>query len=195
MESTWAHGSRRSKPTTTYGQEVSGTFLEANKLQAWWQSVDPLGGGSIDEWSLCQNLGAQCGPIFEARYASYLNTSTIDKLASIGINTLRIPTTYAAWINMPGSALYHGNQQKYLKTITDYAITKYSMHVVIGLHSLPGGVNGLDIGEAFGHDEWFYNATNLDYSFKAVDAVLDFMKNSGHLNAFTIAPINEASDT
>ena len=68
------------------------------------------------------------------------------------------------------------------------------MHIIIGLHSLPGGVNNLDIGEALMHDGWFYNATNLDYSFQAIDGILAFMKNSGHLSSFTIAPINEASD-
>ncbi|KAH0351372.1 glycoside hydrolase, partial [Aureobasidium melanogenum] len=85
-------------------------------------------------------------------------------------------------------------QQKWLKAITDYAVLKYNMHIIIGLHSLPGGVNNLDIGEALFHDAWFYNATNLDYSFQAIDGVLNFVKNSGYQNAFTIAPINEASD-
>lgn len=158
----------------------------------WWSSVG--GDSAPDEWTLCLTLGSKCGPTLEARYASFLNTTTIDQLAAVGVNTLRIPTTYAAWVQVPGSAFYHGNQQRYLKTITDYAITKYSMHIIIGLHSLPGGVNNLDIGEALMHDAWFYNATNLDYSFQAVDSVLNFMKNSGHLSSFTIAPINEASD-
>lgn len=116
-------------------------------------------------------------------------------MASVGVNTLRIPTTYAAWINVPGSEFYNGKQQKFLKTITDYAIEKYGMHCIIGLHSLPGGVNSLDIGEAFGHGDWFFNTKNLDYSFKAIDRILSFIKTSGHVNAFTIAPINEASDT
>ncbi|KAG9924954.1 glycoside hydrolase family 5 protein, partial [Aureobasidium melanogenum] len=50
------------------------------------------------------------------------------------------------------------------------------------------------IGEAFGHDAWFQNSTNLDYSFKAIDSILNFIKTSGRQNAFTIAPINEPSD-
>jgi glucan 1,3-beta-glucosidase len=111
-----------------------------------------------------------------------------------GINTLRIPTTYAAWTKVPGSQLYSGNQQAYLRVLTNYAIDKYNMHVIVGLHSLPGGVNTLSIGEAFGHDAWFQNSTNLDYSFKAIDSILTFIKTSGRQNAFTIAPINEASD-
>jgi aryl-phospho-beta-D-glucosidase BglC (GH1 family) len=158
----------------------------------WWSSVG--GDAAPDEWTLCEVLGSQCGPILEARYASFLNTSTIDQLASVGVNTLRIPTTYAAWVSVPGSSFHHGNQQQFLRTITDYAISKYNMHIVVGLHSLPGGVNSLDIGEALGHNGWFYNATNLDYSFQAVDGVLNFIKSSGHMSSFTIAPINEASD-
>ncbi|KAJ4346650.1 uncharacterized protein N0V89_010581 [Didymosphaeria variabile] len=171
-----------------------GGWLEKEKTHdpIWWDQVG--GSAAPDEWNLCLTLGSNCGPIFEARYASFLNTTTIDKLASVGVNTLRIPTTYAAWVNVPGSALYHGRQQAYLKTIVQYAVEKYGMHIIIGLHSLPGGVNNLDIGEALGHDAWFYNATNLEYSFQAIDAVLSFMKASGHINAFTLAPINEASD-
>ncbi|KAG9661942.1 glycoside hydrolase, partial [Aureobasidium melanogenum] len=171
-----------------------GGWLEKEKTHdpIWWSSVG--GDSAPDEWTLCETLGSQCGPILEARYQSFLNTTTIDQLASVGVNLLRIPTTYAAWVKVPGSQLYHGNQQKWLKAITDYAVLKYNMHIIIGLHSLPGGVNNLDIGEALFHDAWFYNATNLDYSFQAVDGVLNFIKNSGYQNAFTIAPINEASD-
>lgn len=114
-------------------------------------------------------------------------------MAAVGVNTLRIPTTYAAWVKVPGSALYSGAQQVYLKTICEYAISRYNMHIVIGLHSLPGGVNSLDIGEAFGHNAWFFNATNLDYAFQANDAVLNFIKAS-EISSYTIAPISEASD-
>lgn len=158
----------------------------------WWSQVG--GDGAPDEWTLCQQLGSKCGPALEARYASFLNTTTIDQMAAVGVNTLRIPTTYAAWVKVPGSALYSGNQQKHLKIISDYAINKYGMHIIIGLHSLPGGINNLDIGEALMHDAWFYNTTNLDYSYQAVDGILNFIKTSGHMSSYTIAPINEASD-
>lgn len=160
----------------------------------WWASLGSTAAATPDEWNLCQALGKSCGYILEERYRSFLNTSTIDTLASIGINTLRITTTYAAWVDVPGSAFYHGNHQAHLRKITNYAIKKYKMHIIIGLHSLPGGINNLDIGEALFHDARFYNTTNLDYSLKAVDKVLKFIENSGHMNAFTIAPINEASD-
>ena len=131
-----------------------------------------------DEWTYCATEGkAVCGPVLERHYSTWYTTADIDKFAAYGINTLRIPTHYAVWLEVPGSQLYTGNQKQHLKTITDYAIRK-GMHVVIGLHSLPGGVNWLDIGEAFTHLDWWYNATNLDYSLQTIDKVLDFVQAS-----------------
>ncbi|KAF2111125.1 glycoside hydrolase superfamily [Lophiotrema nucula] len=158
-----------------------GGWLEKEKTHdpIWWSKVG--GDAAPDEWTLCQTLGSKCGSTFEARYASFLNTTTIDQLTAAGINTLHIPTTYATGVS-------------YLKTITQYAISKYDMHIIIGIHSLPGSVNNLDIGEALMHDAWFYNATNLAYSFQAIDGILNFIKSISHTNAFTVAPINEASD-
>ncbi|KAJ5662521.1 uncharacterized protein N7477_010137 [Penicillium maclennaniae] len=150
-----------------------GGWLEQEKVfdQYWWDQYAP---DADDEWTFCETLGDQCGPVLEQRYASYITTDDIDKVAAVGVNTLRIPTTYAAWIQFPGSALYHGNQKEYLKKIATYAIEKYNMRIVVGLHSLPGGVNSLDIGEKAGNDGWFQNYTNLAWSYKAVDQVLDF---------------------
>lgn len=51
-------------------------------------------------------------------------------MGKLGINTLRIPTTYAAWVDVPYSSLYHGQQQAHLSKICNYAIDKYNMHVV-----------------------------------------------------------------
>ncbi|CCG83821.1 protein of unknown function [Taphrina deformans PYCC 5710] len=171
-----------------------GNWLEIEQSldTAWWAAnVAPY----PDEWTWCKNVGfSVCGPILEKKYSSFFTTADIDTMASAGINTLRIPTTYQAWINKPDSWLYHGSQQVYLRKITDYAISKYNMHVIVGLHSLPGGINSLQIGEAFGHDGWFQNATNLAYSFQAVDAIAAFIATSGHVSSFTVAPLNEASD-
>ncbi|KAL1297573.1 hypothetical protein AAFC00_006139 [Neodothiora populina] len=158
--STWVISSATAATPTT-----SGAFLDWRSFKAYganlggWlekeQTHDPIWWAGVvnatevtDEWHLCQTHGEECGPTLEARYESYFNTSTIDQLASVGVNILRIPNTYAAWVEVLGSELYHGKQKSYLKTICDYAIKTYGIHVIIGLHSLPGGVNNLDIGEA-----------------------------------------------
>lgn len=196
---TWPSG-----PTTNNGQYVNWTTYDGNGVnigcwleleyscyEDWWAS---LGTTATDEWDLCEQLGDDCPTVMKAHYASFINTTSIDKVAAVGVNTLRIPTTYAAWVDVPGSQFYHGDQTTYLQTITDYAIETYGMHIVVGLHSLPGGVNTLDIGEAYGHDAWFQNSTNLAYSLQAIDAMLTWINGTGHANSFTIEPINEAAD-
>ncbi|THW43281.1 endo-beta-1,3-glucanase [Aureobasidium pullulans] len=142
-------------------------------------ATNQYSGGAPDEWGLCVNLGSQCGPVLEKRYASWITTSDIDKLAAANITLLRIPTTYAAWVKVPGSQLYSGNQLSFLKAISSYAINKYNMHIIIDIHSLPGGFN---------------NATALTYSYQAVDAAINFIQTSNFPSHFTLEPINEPVD-
>ncbi|KAH8199175.1 hypothetical protein TruAng_006644 [Truncatella angustata] len=153
------------------------------------------GKGAHDEWTLCQNLGPNVGPLLEDHYNSFFTTDHIDILAAQGVNVLRIPTTYAAWIKVPGSPHYLGSQVVILEKMATYAIEKYNMHVIIDLHSLPGGVNFLEIGEAHGHGAWFYSETNLALSYQAVEAVIAFIQGSAHAGSYTLAPVNEAVDS
>ncbi|KAF3803130.1 hypothetical protein GCG54_00011799 [Colletotrichum gloeosporioides] len=188
-------------PSTSYvdwktfkatGVNLGGWLVQEAVLDAgFW---DTYGGNTTDEWGLCVRLGSQCGPVLERRYATFFRPSDIDKLAKAGVEILRIPTNYAAWIKVPGSQLYNGNQVEFLRTIATYAITKHNMHIVIDIHSLPGGINGLGIGEKDGSYGWFNNQTALDYSYQAVDAVVRFIQDSGSPQSYTLAPINEPVD-
>ncbi|KAL5051192.1 glycoside hydrolase superfamily [Aspergillus fruticulosus] len=125
--------------------------------------------GASDEWGLCANQGSQCGSVLERHYATWINPALIDELYGAGANTLRIPTTYAAWVKVQGSRLYSGKQVPFLRNIATYATMKYGMHVIINVHSLPGGVNGMPFDEAEGHFGCF-NQTALNYSLEVVDA-------------------------
>ncbi|KNG52543.1 glycoside hydrolase [Stemphylium lycopersici] len=150
---------------------------------------------SHDEWTACEKFNAAGAPLDE-HYKTWFTKADVDTFAAQGINTLRIPFVYAAWINVPGSPHYHGPQVEIMKELATYAIEKYGMHIVLDLHALPGGVNWLEIGEAHGHGDWFYSEKNLNLSYQAVDAVLDFIQNrSGHPDAYTLAPVNEAVDS
>lgn len=188
-------------PTSSY---VNWTTFHATgvNLGGWLlqeEVIDPTfwaqyGGNTTDEWGLCARLGSLCGPVLERRYATYITPSDIDTLAAAGVTILRIPTTYAAWVKVPGSQLYSRNQVSFLKTIATYAITKYNMHVIVDVHNLPGGVNGMGLGEADGHYGWFNNATALAYSLHAIDAVIAYIQASGFPQSYTLEPINEPVD-
>jgi aryl-phospho-beta-D-glucosidase BglC (GH1 family) len=174
------------------GVNLGGWFVQEKTIDTgFWAD---FAGNKSDEWSVCVADKYTCSIALERRYATWITTCDIDGLAAAGITLLRIPTNYATWIEVPASQLYHGNQLEYLKKITTYAVDKYGMHVVLDLHSLPGGLNGLDIGERVGGRDWFHNQTALDTSLAAVDAVLEFIQRSGHPQHFTLEPANEPSD-
>ncbi|CAN9189610.1 unnamed protein product [Alternaria sp. RS040] len=141
-----------------------------------------------------QLMRSKCGPVLEPHYAPFITPTDIDKLATAGVNILRIPTTYAAWIKVPGSSFYSDNQAQFFKKIASYAIEKHGMHIILDIHSLPGGVNGIGFGEGEGRFGWFNNVTNLDYSLRAVDAALAFIQSSGTPQSYTLEPINELVD-
>ena len=152
-------------------------------------------GNTHDEWTACEKFGA-AGALLDEHYKTWFTKADIDTFAAAGVNTLRIPFVYAAWIKVPSSPHYHGPQIEIMKELATYAIEKYGMHIVLDLHALPGGVNWLDIGEAHGHGDWFFSEANLELSYQAVDAVLNYIQHtSGHPGSYTLAPVNEAVDS
>ncbi|KAL3459887.1 glycoside hydrolase superfamily [Aspergillus heterothallicus] len=72
-----------------------------------------------------------------------------------------------------------GHQQKYLRRITEYAIRRYKMHVII---------------EATGHWGWFYNETAWAHSLNVMDEVLAFIGSSSSPGSFTLEPMKEPAD-
>ncbi|KAL2836151.1 glycoside hydrolase superfamily [Aspergillus pseudoustus] len=178
--------------TRSTGVNLGGWLVQESTIDTnFWLTHAP---NASDEWTLCKTLGRRCGPVLEHRYATFITTPDIDTLATAGVSILRIPTTYAAWIDLPGSELYSGRQQVYLRKITEYAIRRYNMHIIIDVHSLPGGLNGLTIGEATGHWGWFHNETAWNHSMDIMDQVLAFISLSSSPGSFTLEPMNEPAD-
>ncbi|KAL3460072.1 glycoside hydrolase superfamily [Aspergillus heterothallicus] len=151
--------------TKSTGVNLGGwLFQEPGFETTFWLTHSP---SASDEWTQCKNFGRHCGPVLEHHYATFITKTDIDTLAAAGASILRIPTTYAAWIDLPRSELYSGQQQEHLRKITEYAMRKYNMRIIIGVHSLPGGLNGLTIA---------------------------FIGSSSAPGSFTLEPVNEPAD-
>ncbi|KAL8280465.1 hypothetical protein RQP46_007113 [Phenoliferia psychrophenolica] len=181
---------------TKFAQFKGWKTYKANgvNLGAWLELEKSYAGGVIpdayvDEWTYCEAVGkAVCSVVLEEHYATYVTTADIDKLARYGVNTVRIATTYAVWVDFADSWLYHGSQLDYLRTVAEYAITRYNMHVIVG-------TNGLEIGEATGHMSWWNNATHFAESMQVVGKVLDYIEASLNSASYTFSPINEPGDS
>ncbi|KAJ5248760.1 hypothetical protein N7468_000211 [Penicillium chermesinum] len=156
-----------------HGVNLGGWLEQESSIDTTWFAR--YADNATDEWGLCENLGPEWPAVMEDRYSTFIREADIDELAAAKVSIPRIPTTYAAWIDLPGSRLYSGHQQAHLRRIANYAIEKYNMHIIVDIHSLPGGINGLGIGQAVGHWGWWYNQPALEWSLQVVDAVIEFV--------------------
>ncbi|KAG9599792.1 hypothetical protein KCU86_g1272, partial [Aureobasidium melanogenum] len=58
--------------------------IEESSDQYFWNAY--VNGTAVqDEWTFCEVLGDDCGPILEQHYSTYITTDTINKLASINL--------------------------------------------------------------------------------------------------------------
>ncbi|KAI5212363.1 glycoside hydrolase [Aureobasidium subglaciale] len=164
--------------------------LEKNIQPSFFNDNAP---SAIDEDSFCQTLGlAKCGALLENRYNTYITTKDIDNFAAYGVNTLRIPIGY--WAYMPaiaGDHYYTGSQKLAMQKIAQYAITKHNMHIVVDLHGLPGGQNGLDNQGKTGQLTWWNNQTAFDLSIEMVRRATDDILRQPNSGSYTISLINE----
>ncbi|KAL2065911.1 hypothetical protein VTL71DRAFT_3581 [Oculimacula yallundae] len=147
---------------------------------------------AVDEDSFCAVLGKiKCALLLEYRYATFFKTSDIDLYASYGVNVLRIPVSYWAFMPAVNGDHYHtGSQLFHMARIANYAISK-GMHIIVDLHGLPGGQNGLDNQGKTGDLNWWNNQTNFDYSMKTVDLATTWILKQPRPEQFTLGLINE----
>lgn len=79
------------------GDYTDWTVFKANgvNLGGWFEietSNDPemflYAPNATDEWTWCKTLGSRCGPLLEERYATFITTDFIDKLAGVGKSSI-----------------------------------------------------------------------------------------------------------
>jgi aryl-phospho-beta-D-glucosidase BglC (GH1 family) len=86
---------------------------------------------------------------------------------------------------------YHtGGQLLAFSRIADYAISR-GMHVIVDLHGLPGGQNGLDNQGKTGQLEWWHNEANFDATIQLVKLATAWIRIQPRSNQFTLSIINE----
>ncbi|KAL8280492.1 hypothetical protein RQP46_007140 [Phenoliferia psychrophenolica] len=172
-------------------------------LGAWLELEKTFAGGVIpdaydDEWTYCEAVGkAVCSVVLEKHYATYVTTADIDKIARYGVNTVRIATSYAVWIDLPDSWLYHGSQLKHLRTVAEYQWLgdrggRWTHELVEQRELRP---------ERFGRAKRRYlmldappQATHFAESMQVVGKVLDYIEASPNSGSYTFSPINEPGD-
>lgn len=139
------------------------------------------GGENVyDEWSLTALLGNQAQKVLSDHWNSWIVESDIEIMRTAGINTLRIPMGYWAWIPTTAGEPYlaQAGQIQQFERILGYASAR-GMYTVIDLHGLPGSQNG---EESSGHNttqpSWFSNPPNQARSDQLVVTVMNYIATS-----------------
>ncbi|KAM0790616.1 hypothetical protein ACM66B_004479 [Microbotryomycetes sp. NB124-2] len=173
------------RPAWVWGQDKAIGMCLGNWLilerwmhEDWFTEVG--GADSYDEWSFSQHIGDQGAlqDVLEQHWLTWITEDDIQTMYEQGINHLRIPTGFWAWIPTVEGEPYLNNQTAYqeqINRILGYAYAR-GMYAVIDLHGLPGSQNG---EQTSGHNtttpSWFNNDVNQGRSDDTVKAVLDFI--------------------
>ncbi|TNY22580.1 glycoside hydrolase superfamily [Rhodotorula diobovata] len=200
-------------PAWNWGQNKSigvclGSWLILEKwmLPDWFNetvnAVTPGSGATtLDEWGFCQVLGADgCRSALTEHWDNWITEADFDTMVEYGINHVRLPTGFWAWIPtiegepfLNDTALYQAQIEKVLGWAYDRG-----MYVLIDAHGLPGSQNG---EQASGHltkePSWFGGSADTETpnqirSDQMVVAMTEFLARTPYRSVVTgLEVINE----
>ncbi|KAJ1953382.1 hypothetical protein IWQ62_006005 [Dispira parvispora] len=149
---------------------------------------------AVDEYTFCEILGKkEAHRQLVEHWRSWVTESDIRKLASYGLNHIRIPIGYWAFDVKEGEPWVKGAFPYAVKAV-DWA-RKYGLKVVIDVHGAPGSQNGFDNSGKRGDINW----GKVDVGFKrqlgVVQRIADYFKSSKYRHVVTlIQPVNEPAN-
>lgn len=156
-------------------KKYSPASLRSCVVNGTWES-------ELDFLRSCMTLD-QAKEALEDHWSTFVTEKDFQYLASIGINSVRIPIGY--WIvDIPN----HGPFKKYkdvYKTAWHWFLlmiqlaAKYKMGVLVDLHGAPGGQNPLSHSGTSSHRVQFYKQANQEHTLKVLEKLTK-----------TLAPIN-----
>ncbi|OBA20709.1 glycoside hydrolase [Metschnikowia bicuspidata var. bicuspidata NRRL YB-4993] len=127
--------------TTVLGVNLGGWFvLEPYMTPSFFE---PYNDEIVDEYHLTQKLGQKdAQKLLEKHWKSWYTEKDFREIAAAGLNTVRIPIGYWAFVLLQDDPYVTG-QQKYLDKAIDWA-RKHNLKIWIDLHGAPGSQNGFD---------------------------------------------------
>ena len=128
-----------------------------------WLSLEPfitpslfnydVDDGVIDEWNLCQKLGASKSKTLEKHYASFVTEQTFKDIQAAGLDHIRIPFSYWAVEVYDDEPYLFRTSWRYLLRAIEWA-RKYGIRVNLDLHGMPGSQNGWNHSGRWGQIDW-----------------------------------------
>ena len=179
--------------TKAFGVSLgSWLVLERWQLEDWM--VQQGGSNAWDEWRLTQNLGSDAQSVLNDHQNSWVTEADMDTMQNSGVNIVRIPIPFWAFIPTVAGEPYLNNMTMYQNQLNKMLQWCYSrgMYVMLDLHAMPGSQNG---DQSSGHNttniEWF-EQSNQDRSDTFVKNVLSWATSSPYSSIInSIGVVNE----
>ncbi|KAG8625875.1 hypothetical protein KVT40_006276 [Elsinoe batatas] len=155
--------------TTTTPDKIRGVNLGGWLLLEKWMTPEVFTGAfaeAKDQYTFDQIEGSQ--EALEKHWSTYITEQDIAKIASWGINTLRIPIGYWAY-NHSDDTPYKTGADKYLKDALEWSRNN-NLQVLIDLHGVPGSQNGFDNSGQAGQALW-QKDNNMDAAVSALKQI------------------------
>ncbi|KAK9461717.1 glycoside hydrolase superfamily [Lipomyces oligophaga] len=148
----------------------------------------------VDEYHFCQVLGAtECANQLTAHWASWITQDDFVAMQAAGLNHVRIPVGYWAFMLMDGDPYVQG-QLTYLEQALQWA-REANIKVWIDIHGMPGSQNGFDNSGLRDNYAW-QTEPNYSFSFQVLDAAITRYSAAQWNDVVTaIQPVNEPLGT
>lgn len=175
-----------------YGVSIGNWLvLERWLMEDWFTAT--AGDNAWDEWSFTESLGTGALPALQAHWNSWVNESSLDALKSVGVNAVRIPVGYWAFVDTINGEPYlaKSGQTDQLQKMLGWLYDR-GMYALIDLHGMPGSQNG---DQSSGHNTsnptWF-DSDNFGYTYTVLNATLDWIAASNYSSVVQwLCPVNE----
>lgn len=147
----------------------------------------------LDEWHIGKDVSkSKATKILTNHFNSFITEADFAKIASLGLNHIRIPVGFWAMGKLVGSEPYLVlNQYDKLKEAVSWAL-KYDLKVLLDLHGAPGSQNGFDHSGHFGSANWSKKQSRIDRTVDYVEMLAKEFSKSKYGNIVTgIGVLNE----
>lgn len=157
----------------------------------------PYGDELVDEYHFTQKLGKQqASSVLNAHWLTWYTEQDFKNIAAAGLNTVRIPIGYWAFVPLPDEPYVTG-QEAYFDKALEWS-RAHNLKVWVDLHAAPGSQNGFDNSGLRGQIKYQTDAninvtlTALQYIFNKYGAkeYLDVVSGIEFLNE----PLGPVSD-
>ncbi|KAG8995610.1 hypothetical protein FRB93_001114 [Tulasnella sp. JGI-2019a] len=132
-----------------------------------------------DEWTLSQAMAADTAngglDQLETHYKTFITEEDFAKIASAGLNWVRLPIPFWAISAFPGEPFLQGTSWKYILKAFAWA-RKYGIRVNLDLHTMPGSQNGYNHSGKGGQVDWLYGTMGLANAQRSLDYMRIFVE-------------------